>query len=198
MLIVMENTTHATLLARLAEGVDPTAWREFHERYADLLRGFARRHGLQPADCDDATQEILLALAKAVGKFRYDPAKGKFRSYLKTVALRTVFRILRQKKGAMTLELTGEEAETAADDPSTESWWEEEWRQYHVRHAMRQLESEFNEQDRMAFSQYAVKGRPAAETAAELGMSVDQVYQAKSRILRRLSALIARQIEEEG
>lgn len=194
----MEQTTHATLLARLAEGVDPAAWREFHDRYADLLRGFARRYGLQPADCDDATQEILLSLSKAVGKFQYDPARGKFRSYLKTVAVRAVFRILRQKQGARTLELTGEEADIAADDPSAESWWEEEWRQYHVRHAMRQLESEFSEQDRMAFSQYAIKGRPASETAAELGLSVDQVYQAKSRILKRLSALIARQVEEEG
>lgn len=194
----MENTTHATLLARLAEGVDPAAWCEFHDRYADLLRGFTRRYGLQAADCDDATQEILLSLAKSVGKFRYDPAKGKFRSYLKTVALHTVFRILRQKKGAKVLELTGEEVDSAAVDPSTEAWWEEEWRQYHVRHAMGRLESEFNEQDRMAFSQYAVRGRPASETAAELGLSVDQVYQAKSRILKRLSVLIAEQIEEEG
>jgi len=194
----MENTTHATLLARLAEGVDPAAWREFHDRYADLLRGFTHRYGLQAADCDDATQEILLSLAKSVGKFQYDPAKGKFRSYLKTVAVHTVFRILRQKKGAPALELTGEEVDSAAADPTVEAWWEEEWRQYHVRHAMRRLESEFSEQDRMAFAQYAVNGRPASETAAELGLSVDQVYQAKSRILKRLSALIAKQIEEEG
>lgn len=194
----MENTTHATLLARLAEGVDPAAWCEFHDRYADLLRGYARRYGLQPADCDDATQEILMALAKSVGQFRYDPSRGKFRSYLKTVAVRTIFRIIRQKKGADVLELTGEEIENAADGPLEEDWWEEEWRQYHVRLAMRRLESEFSEKDRMAFSQYAVKGQPASETAAELGLSVDQVYQAKSRILQRLSDLIARQIEEEG
>ena len=194
----MGDTTHATLLARLADGVDPAAWREFHDRYADLLRGFARRYGLQPADCDDATQEILLALAKSVGKFQYDPAKGKFRSYLKTVALRTVFRILRQKKAARTLELSGEEVDAAAGDSATEEYWEQEWRQYHVRRAMRRLESEFNEQHRMVFSHYAVKGLPASKTAAELGLSVDQVYQAKSRILRRLSALIAEQIEEEG
>ena len=41
----MTYTTHTTLLSRLSDGVDPTAWKEFHDRYNDLLRGFAYRYG---------------------------------------------------------------------------------------------------------------------------------------------------------
>jgi RNA polymerase sigma-70 factor (ECF subfamily) len=194
----MDYTTHISLLTRLSEGVDPAAWKEFHDRYVDLLRGFARRYGLQPADCDDIAQDVLLALSRSMGGFKYDPAKGKFRSYLKTLGLRTIFRNLRQKRDHKALEEDELGTDRAGADPGVEAMWEDEWRQYHVRQAMRRLEPEFNEKDRMAVSQYAMAGRPAAETAEALGMSMDQIYQAKSRILRRLTGLIAEQVREEG
>ena len=194
----MSYTTHATLLARVAEGVDPEAWSEFHRRYGELIRGFARRRGLQAADCDDIAQEVLLILSKSMGGFEYDPAKGKFRSYLKTFVVRAVYRKTRQKLGERSLGDMDVEAKDPAPDSATEEVWEQEWRQYHVRQAMQRLEAEFNEDDRMAFSQYAMRGLAAAVVAEALGLSLDQVYQAKSRILRRLSSLIAEQIEDEG
>ena len=43
-----------------------------------------------------------------------------------------------------------------------------------------------------------MQGASAAQTAEELQLTVDNVYQIKSRILRRLSELIAEQVEEEG
>ncbi len=49
-----------------------------------------------------------------------------------------------------------------------------------------------------AFDAYAVAGRDVRETADALDMSVDQVYQAKSRILKRLGRLVEQQTLEEG
>ena len=63
---------------------------------------------------------------------------------------------------------------------------------------MRVIESEYNDADVAAFRQYGVAGRSANEVAGELGVSVDSVYQAKSRILKRLSAIIEQQVAEEG
>ena len=63
---------------------------------------------------------------------------------------------------------------------------------------MGRLAHEFTEKDRMAFTAYALLDRPAADTAQELGLSMDQVYQAKSRITKRLSAQIELQVQEEG
>jgi RNA polymerase sigma-70 factor (ECF subfamily) len=194
----MEYSTHITLLTRLTESADPSAWREFHDRYADLLLGFARRYGIQPADCDDVVQEVFLNLSRSMKGFEYDPAKGKFRGYLKTLTLRTVFKVLRQKKNVKALEDTEVEEKAAAVDPEVEAQWEGEWRSYHIRTAMQRLGKEFSERDRMAFSEYALMERSAAETAEALGMSKDQVYQAKSRILKRLGDLISEQVQDEG
>jgi RNA polymerase sigma-70 factor (ECF subfamily) len=48
------------------------------------------------------------------------------------------------------------------------------------------IRSEFEERTWRAFWGVAVDDRPAAEVAAELGMSPGAVYIAKSRVLRRL------------
>ncbi len=192
------QTTHATLLARLSDGQDPAAWSEFCLRYGDLLRSFARQRGLQPADCDDIVQDVLAALAKSMPGFTYDPARGKFRSYLKTVTIHAIFARMRQNTGEVALEEVKTAAEAAAADQDVESQWDSQWRQYHLRQALRIIRAEFSEADFAAFEQYAINGRTAQQTAESLSLTLDQVYQAKSRILRRLSQVIAAQVAEEG
>ncbi|MHC4991788.1 MAG: RNA polymerase sigma factor [Planctomycetota bacterium] len=193
---MMQYTTHATLLARLAGHADQEAWREFHVRYGEMIRCFAGRHGLQPADCDDVVQDVLVALTAAMDRFRYDPAKGKFRSYLKTLTVRAVYQRLRRDRREVPV--AQPDALGAAGEDDVEAHWEQEWRHNHVRRAMRRLEAEFNEKDRIAFTHYAVNGMPARDTAAALGVSNDHVYQVKSRVLKRLSRIIQEQIQDEG
>lgn len=198
--MLYQTTTHASLLARLSTGGDPLVWREFCDRYEDLIRGFARRQGVVGADADDVVQEVMLALTKAMPGFRYDPAKGKFRSYLKTTVVRAIWRRSCQKTAALPLQedasVSGLAGPAAADEQ--EEVWESEWRQYHLRTAMKGVRAETSQSDMAAFDLYVEQGLPAEEVARTLEMSVDRVYQAKSRVLRRLGDAIARQVEEEG
>ncbi len=194
--VLTQPTTHTTLLARLAEGVDPSAWREFCDRYGELIRSFARQRRLQSADCDDVLQDVLMALTQSMPQFRYDPTKGKFRSYLKTVVMHAISRRIRQRGGGLPLDTIGEGDVSPSAD--AEQVWEAEWRQYHLRQAMRTIEAELSPTDRTAFARYALRGEDARKTAQSLGLSVDQVYQAKSRILKRLSQIIEQQVREEG
>lgn len=195
---MLAQTTHVSLLARLSGGGDQVAWREFCDRYEELIRGFARRQGVAPADQEDILQEVMLALTKAMPGFSYDPSRGKFRSYLKTIAVHAIVRRFGQRSGTAPLG----EVHTATGGPASEAdaepLWEAEWRQYHLRLAMRTIRAEFSATDVAAFDQYVTAGRAVEETARDLDISVDRVYQAKSRILRRLSAVIAQQVAEEG
>jgi len=196
--VITQSTTHASLLARLTQGSDRGAWAEFFDRYAELIRGFARRKNLQPAECDDVLQDVLIGLTKAMPDFTYDPARGKFRSYLKTAVIHAIYQRTRQKPGGIAL---GDiESQVVADesDATVEESWEAEWRQYHLRLAMKTIAAEFSRTDREAFERYALRGEEALRTAEDLHVSIDQVYQAKSRILRRLSELIDQQVQEEG
>ncbi len=198
-MFVQELTaTHETLLARISAGADPAAWTEFLSRYGELISRVARRHGLQPADCDEVVQDVLTGLCQSMPAFQYDPAKGKFRSYLKTVVLHAVYRRIHQKRREVQLEEMETSVTEPPAEPAEEQAWEAEWRQYHLRLAMRRIRPEFSHDDLAAFEAYALAGQDARQTAAALGMSVDQVYQAKSRILKRLSGVIEEQIREEG
>lgn len=189
--------TRASLLARLSHSADRATWIEFFDRYGALLHGYARSCGLQPVDADDVVQDVLIALMHAMPGFEYDPSRGRFRSYLRTATARAVSAKLRQNRSARSLQDLGP-ADPALQTDADDSAWEEEWRRYHVRIAMRTVEREFCERDRLAFTRYALNGEPVDRTAAELGMTIDNVYQVKSRILRRLSSLIeARRRDED-
>ncbi|MFO0974307.1 MAG: sigma-70 family RNA polymerase sigma factor [Phycisphaerae bacterium] len=194
----LQTTTHATLLARIAGQGGDAAWGEFVARYGDLIRGFAVRQGLQAADCDDVVQDVLVKLGKALPGFTYDPAKGRFRGYLKTVVLRCIFDLSCQRRGERAVEKIEELTQAAGASPDVDDAWEVEWRRYHLRQAMGVIRAEFNDRDVAAFQQYSVDGEEAQAVAAALGMSLDAVYQAKSRILRRLGELIELQVKDEG
>lgn len=196
--VIGQTTTHASLLARLSDDSDRAAWVEFYARYADLIRGFARRQNVSPEDCEDILQDVLLGLSRAMGNFAYDPAKGKFRSYLKTTVLHAIFRKSHQKPPGLPLDHMDEQFATGASDAAVESHWEAEWRKYHLGLAMKTIGAEFNFRDRAAFERYGLAGEDARVTADALNMSVDQVYQAKSRIVRRLGELIEQQVQDEG
>ena len=191
-------TTHTSLLIRLRGGADAAAWREFHDRYGELIRGFARRRGLQASECDDVAQEVMFSLSKVMPGFQYDQRKGKFRSYLKTATLRAIFQKSRQKHNEIALGSIEEDTRIAEADAAVEEAWELEWQRYHLRRAMSTLEARFSEADRRAFWLYAVEGRDAEATAAALGLTVNQVYHAKSRIMKQLEKVIELQVQEEG
>src|SRR3954447_10867278 len=77
--------TRASLLLRLRDPRDETAWAEFVDLYAPLVYAYARKQGLQDADAADLSQDVLLSFAGAVSRLEYDPARGLFRNYLFTV-----------------------------------------------------------------------------------------------------------------
>jgi RNA polymerase sigma-70 factor (ECF subfamily) len=78
------GSTSASLLGRLRDLGDARAWQEFHARYAPRLRAWCRSKGLQPADADDVTQEVLLRVARRMPTFAYDPG-GDFSGWLAKV-----------------------------------------------------------------------------------------------------------------
>ena len=133
-----DYTTRASLLARLADGDDQVAWQEFCHQYGDLIRRVAQRRGLQPADCDDVLQDVLVSLRKAMPGFEYDKGRGAFRGYLKTVTIRAVALRFRRKSATERIEpFDGETGPSAVAWPEADTVWEEEWHAYHVLRAMR-------------------------------------------------------------
>ena len=70
------DDTSVTLMLRLQRHpADPTAWREFVDRYRPMIRSWCLKWGLQDSDADDVAQDVLVKLVAAIRKFQYDPAQ---------------------------------------------------------------------------------------------------------------------------
>ena len=69
--------TRASLLSRLrCAPHDPSAWDDFVGRYGPRILAWCRRWGLQEADAQDVSQEVLVLLAVKLRTFVYDPSRS--------------------------------------------------------------------------------------------------------------------------
>ena len=183
------DRTSQTLLARLRRGPeDKEAWAQFATRYGAVVFSWCRKKGLQRADAEDVTQEIFVDLCKRMRTFEYDPSKS-FRKWLSAMTHHAWVDFLERKRrnppgtgdsavGAL-LEAREAPDELAAQlDAAAEKELFEE--------AASRVRLRVEPQTWQAFSLTAIEKLPAADVAKRLGLSIDSVYQAKSRIVALL------------
>jgi RNA polymerase sigma-70 factor (ECF subfamily) len=185
--------TRASLLVRLRDPRDGQAWTEFVDLYTPLVYGYARKQGLQDADAADLSQEVLRAVAGAIGRLEYDPLRGAFRNWLFTVLRRKLSNWrasqanrIRGSGDSATHQLLAQ----CLAPPDLEQEWEAEWHQRLVAWACEQVQREVTPRTWQAFWRTAIDGQPGKHVASELGSSIASVYHARSRILARLKELI--------
>jgi RNA polymerase sigma-70 factor (ECF subfamily) len=183
--------TRPSLLVRLRDARDEDAWRQFIDLYAPLVYGFARRQGLQDADAADLAQEALIAVAGAVGRLEYDPARGAFRNWLFTVVRRKLSNRRRAQRARPDERIAAAEGvpERRAA-PLEEAEWDEEFRRRLFAWACEEARRAVNDATWQAFWRTAVEGQAGKQVAEALGLSVAAVYHARSRILARLKELV--------
>jgi len=148
-----------------------------------------QRLGLQHAEALDVVQDVFLLLQKKLPEFEYDAGK-RFRGWLRTVTINKCRDYLR-KRNRDAHQAESAELRRIADGDNVELFTDEEYRQHLVRQAMSLMQSEFEPATWKACWEHTVSERPAQDVAKELGMTVNAVYLAKSRVLRRLREQLA-------
>jgi RNA polymerase sigma-70 factor (ECF subfamily) len=179
------RATRPSLLLRIRDAGDGASWEEFAELYGPIIRGYCRRRGLQPADADDVGQEVLAQVARAIGAFRYQPDRGRFRDWLGTVTRNKIARFL-EVRGRGAWARGGDDATDWPEAPAEDPEWSAEFHSRILEAALARIRPDFEATTWDAFARIWGDGRPAPGVARELGLSIDAVYAAKSRILRRL------------
>jgi len=183
-----DKDTSLTLMMRLQKNpADPAAWDEFVQHYRPMIEAWCKKWGLQAADCDDVTQEVLVELLAAIGQFLYDPFRS-FRSWLKTVThhaltdfARARKRLERRVKGQV--DLLAEWHNALADlERSLEGAFYGELLEL----AMRRVEKRVKPRNWQAFQLTTIEGLSGADAADRLQMPVAQLYVAKNRVQKLL------------
>ena len=187
------HETRASLLVRIRDQRDGTAWGQFVEIYSPLIYGFGRKHGLQDADAVDLTQEVLRIVARTAERFEYDAKLGSFRGWLFTIVrneLRTW--LSRQQRVVVGSGDTVDQIRLAeiADDATESAAWDQDHERRLFAWAAEQVQKEVQPATWQAFWRTAVEGQSGKDVADELQMSIAAVYLAKSRVMARLKELV--------
>ena len=186
--------TRPSLLLRLRDARDDQAWAEFLQIYEPLIYRLARRNGFQDADARELTQEVLLAVAKAIDQWDPDPERGSFRGWLFRIARNLMINFLTKKgrhpQGSGDTDFNRLLHEQPAADSQHSAYFDHEYKRQTFRWAAEQIRSEFQDNTWNAFWQTCVVGRPIKDVANDLKMSHGSIYVARSRVMARLRAKI--------
>ena len=182
--------TRTSLLRRLKKWEDQESWRDFFDTYWKLIYSAAVKAGLNDAEAQDVVQDTVIAVAKKMEDFKYDPAVDSFKGWLlyltrKRVALH--YRKRERDRGGPSRESpfgTPGELEPLPNPVATdfEAIWNDEWERSLADAALARVKQQVNPKQFQIFNFYVLKGWPVKEVAKTLGVSVTQIYLAKHRI----------------
>ena len=183
--------THSSLLEKVRDLDNASGWARFDDLYRPLLMRYARRRGLINADAEEIVQECLGVIVTRISGFQ---RRKSFRGWLRRIADHKIKQHLdrqsvRERPSVQSLlcdhnqELTPPEV------------WEKQWNRTHLRYCIASLRGEFADHTLQAFELYVLQEMPVKRISEMLGMSPNQIYVAKSRVIRRLKTHFADMIE---
>jgi RNA polymerase sigma-70 factor (ECF subfamily) len=180
-------STSLSLIARWQRG-ELRAWERLVYLYYPLVYGWCRRGGAAPDQAQDVAQEVFAALAGDNARFQPADGQNSFRGWLWGVT-RNQWRYYQRKQRRQPAAVGGENSELdqiAAPDeqPLPEPAADEDAGVF--RRAIDLVRLEFEDRTWQAFWRTTVDNQPGTAIAEELAMTVNAVYLAKSRVLRRL------------
>jgi RNA polymerase sigma factor (sigma-70 family) len=187
-------TTPASLLFRLRDPQDHTAWVEFVSLYEPVVYRLLRSHGLQDADAREVMQELFMAVSRNIKRWAPTKEQGAFRSWLRRVARNLVINWLKHRNRHATA-TGGSDLQAMLDmlpaDSAPESIeFDQELRLALFDCAAEQVRGEVQPATWQAFWETAVVGTSPAEAAKKLGMNIGAIRVAKCRVLARLRAAL--------
>lgn len=194
----MNATTQATLLERLRDGEAVMAWEDFFQRYWRLIYTTARARGCRDHTAEEIVQEVMLTVFQNRDVFRYDPKRGRFRDWLRTVARNAV---AEHRRGpSERVRARGGDSEDRSPEPVEESRpdaaWEAAFEQSMLAALLDVVRREVAPETYQAFELLALAELSGRQVAKLTGLSRNAVYLARKRVLRRLQELGAGYREE--
>jgi RNA polymerase sigma factor (sigma-70 family) len=153
---------------------------------------------LQDADAADLSQEVLTAVAGAVGRLQYDPRRGAFHNWLFKVVRRKLsnWRAARKNRTRGSGDTAIQEFLEQCPAPgSVEADWEADWQQRLFAWACEQVRRDVTDATWQAFWRTAIDDQSGKQVAEDLALTLTAVYHARSRVLARLKELI-RSVQE--
>ncbi len=182
-----EHPTLSSMLLAQVQQMDSQGWDRLVQIFGPIIYRWCRTAGIDNSEAPDIVQEVFASLVRGIPDFRRLKETGSFRCWLATITrncIRDHFRkqTLEQAAGG-TAGLTRLQQQAELHESTT---FTDNIRSPALRRVLDAVQAEFEVLTWDAFWMTVVDGCPPLEVADLTGMSPASVYQAKSRVLRRL------------
>ncbi len=188
------NGTRPSLIAGAKVG-NGESWRRLVECYHPRLLAKCRRHGLSEAAADDVLQNVWVAVSQSLPKLSSSVGRGAFRAWLWRITQRRIIDFQRMQRyeplgvggstmlGKLLSLAADSDANVASSDDSNvkDKSFTSNWQPI-----LDRISVDYHPKTWQAFLRNAIDGCSTEQVAAEFNMSVVNVRQLRSRILRRL------------
>ncbi len=181
------TATRRSLVERLTDLGDQRKWQEFFDTYWRLIYGVARKGGLTDAEAQDVVQETVITVAKNITK--YEREAGSFKGWLLHITRWRIADQFRKRAPAEKQRPARDDSRRATatidrvpDGFDLDATWEEEWQRNVLAAALERVKRKVDAKHYQIFDCLVMKQWPVSKVAAELGVSVAQVYLVRHRI----------------
>ena len=194
----MPETQHSLIL-QIQDPNNREAWDAFTQIYRPVVYRLARGRGLQHADAEDLTQQVLMSVARAIPDWQRQP-NARFRHWLSRIARNAILNALtrnRQQVGVGGSDFLKSIKNVPEDSNDLESQLDYEYQRQLYRRAAEVVRDSVNENTWLAFLHTVVEGESTAAVAARLGKTIGNVHAARSRLMRRLQTVVRELMEAD-
>lgn len=193
-----DSSISSSMLLRIKAG-DQDAWDLLVDLYGRLVYWWCRRKGVDEQGASDIGQEVFLAAYKYKDNFERVQAGDSFRGWLRKITNSKIADYYRKRNDRPIAvgDSTAAQWPQLVTDPEDVADEISEETRILCAAILDLIRSEFSDIDWNAFSRVVIDGQTPADTAIELGITRNQVYLAKSRILRRVRDQFGDEFESE-
>ena len=149
-----------------------------------MLYRFARSSGLSDADAEDITQSCMEAINQHIRSFEYDPTKGRFKGWLRTMVNNRIRNLVRGRREELAQSKDFKRAQQREQSP--EELFDAVWMQEHLRHGLKLVRAEVEPLTFAAFQRYVLDECPVEQVCQELDLTPNQLYKIKWRVTQKL------------
>jgi RNA polymerase sigma factor (sigma-70 family) len=173
------------LLLRIRDAQDAAAWEVFDAIYRPLMKRYAVARGLKYSDAEDVVQRCMAEIHRRIGGFDYDPAKGRFKGWLRTMVANCVRNLLRGRREHQ--EAPGDFERAQQREESPDDTFERLWVREHLWYCLRQVREEVAESTFKAYQYHVIEQWPIEKVCRELNLKPNNVYTIKWRLTERVA-----------
>ncbi len=165
--------------------------------FAPIVYRWCRRSGISESDAPDVMQDVFATVARGIADFKRQKERGSFRAWLATITRSRVRDFLRKHArhqppagGTAALERLRSIADENHDEIDS-TICTDKIESPLAQRTMELVRAEFESTTWQAFWMTTIDNLAPAVVAQRLGLSLASVYQARTRVLRKLRQRIS-------